>query len=151
MARAAGAVTPETTDDGTEVIAANPALKTAFKASKKATGPIDDQGRFTGVGVKGLKFEPRWTTPGIHPYDEITWDLRSAEIKNESGKTVFEQTDIEVPSFWSQLATNVVVSKYFRGHIGTPGRERSVKQLIDRVVNTIAGYAATQKYFTTDE
>ena len=80
--------------------------------------------------------------PGVHPYDEITWELRSAEITNESGKTVFEQKDIEVPAFWSQLATNVVVSKYFRGHIGTPGRERSVKQLIDRVVNTIAAWAA---------
>src|SRR4029079_18023361 len=99
----------------------------------------------------GLTFERRWTTAGIHPYDEITWELRSAEIKNESGKTVFEQTDIEVPSFWSQLATNVVVSKYFRGHIGTPQRERSVKQLIDRVVTTIAAYAATQHYMRSDE
>ena len=142
MARAAGAVTPETTGDGTQVIAANPALK---------LGPIDDQGRFTGVGVEGLKWERRWTTPGVHPYDEIEWELRSAEIKNESGKMVFEQKDIEVPAFWSQLATNVVVSKYFRGHIGTPQRERSVKQLIDRVVNSIAGWAATQKYFATDE
>ena len=150
MGRAAGAVATETTGDGTNVIAANPALKgSASKA--KAQGSIDDEGRFTGLGVKGLTFERRWTTPGIHPYDEITWELRSAEIKNESGKTVFEQTDIEVPSFWSQLATNVVVSKYFRGHIGAPGRERSVKQLIDRVVNTIAGWAATQNYFTTDE
>ena len=153
MARAAGAVTPETTDDGTKVIAANPALKAALKgaAKPKATTPIDDEGRFTGVGVKGLAFERRWTHPGIHPYDEITWELRSAEIKNESGKTVFEQTDIEVPAFWSQLATNVVVSKYFRGHIGTPQRERSVKQLIDRVVNTIAAYAATQHYMRSDE
>ena len=81
-----------------------------MKSSKKP-GPIADDGRFTGIGVKGLTFERRWTRPGVHPYDEITWDLRSAEIKNESGKTVFEQTDIEVPSFWSQLATNVVVSK----------------------------------------
>ena len=55
--------------------------------------------------------------------------------------------DIEVPAFWSQLATNVVVSKYFRGHIGTPQRERTVKQLIDRVVNTITAWAATQRYF----
>src|SRR4051812_40941987 len=152
MVRAAGAVTPETTDDGTKVIAANPALKAVLKGSKaKASGPIDDEGRFTGLDVEGLKFERRWTTPGVHPYDEITWDLRSAEIKNESGKTVFEQTDIEVPSFWSQLATNVVVSKYFRGHIGTPQRERSVKQLIDRVVNTIAAYASTQHYMRSDE
>jgi ribonucleoside-diphosphate reductase alpha chain len=106
-----------------------------------------DPASFSGRGVKGLTFERRWTRPGVHPYDEVAWELRLAEIKNEAGKTVFEQTDIEVPSSWSQLATNVVVSKYFRGHIGTPGRERSVKQLIDRVVNTITAWAATQRYF----
>jgi ribonucleoside-diphosphate reductase alpha chain len=111
-----------------------------------------DPASFRGKGVRGLTFERRWTRPGVHPYDEVTWDLRSAEIKSESGKTVFEQHDIEVPNFWSQLATNVVVSKYFRGHIGTAGRERSVKQLIDRVVNTITAWAATQHYFhTTDD
>ncbi len=114
--------------------------------------PVVDSGyRFTGEGAKGLTFERRWTTPGVHPYDEITWEMRTANISNESGKTVFEQTDIEVPASWSQLATNVVVSKYFRGHIGTPQREKSVKQLIDRVVNTITAWAATQHYFATDE
>ncbi len=112
---------------------------------------MDSEYRFTGEGATGLTFERRWTTPGIHPYDEITWEMRTANISNESGKTVFEQTDIEVPAFWSQLATNVVVSKYFRGHIGTPRREKSVKQLIDRVVNTITAWAATQHYFATDE
>jgi len=106
---------------------------------------------FDGTGTRGLTFERRWTRPNIHPYDEITWDYRTANISNESGKTVFEQTNIEVPSFWSQLATNVVVSKYFRGHIGTPEREHSVRQLIDRVVNTIAAWAETQHYFATDE
>src|SRR5512141_1727890 len=145
--------TEETTmnDDGTSVIAANPSLRGEFEAQEQSRGPIDEQGRFTGHGVRGLTWERRWTTPGVHPYDEIAWELRTAEIKNESGKTVFVQDDIEVPSFWSQLATNVVVSKYFRGHIGTPGRERSVKQLIDRVVNSIAGWAATQHYFASDE
>src|SRR5436305_4095051 len=103
-----------------------------------------------GHQTKGLTFERRWTTPGIHPYDEITWETRTAAIGNESGKLVFEQKDVEVPSFWSQLATNVVVSKYFRGHVGTPERETSVKQLIDRVVDTIAAWAETQHYFATD-
>ncbi len=98
----------------------------------------------------GLTFERRWTTPGIHPYDEITWEYRTAGIANESGKSVFEQKDVEVPDFWSQLATNVVVSKYFRGHLGTPERETSVRQLIDRVVNTITAWAETQRYFATD-
>src|SRR4051794_39403920 len=101
--------------------------------------------------VKGLTFERRWTTPGIHPYDEITWEYRTAGISSETGKSVFEQKDVEVPDFWSQLATNVVVSKYFRGHLDTPERETSVKQLIDRVVNTIAAWAETQRYFATDE
>src|SRR5215211_6235081 len=155
MARGAASVTTETTaetaqtnDDGTRVIASNPELKAATEKAKSA---IDSEGRFTGHGATGLTWERRWTTPGVHPYDEISWELRSAEIKNESGGTVFEQTDIEVPSLWSQLATNVVVSKYFRGHIGTPGRERSVKQLIDRVVNTIAAWAETQHYFKTPD
>ncbi len=106
---------------------------------------------FTGEGTRGLTFERRWTTPGIHPYDEITWEYRTAGIANESGKSVFEQKDVEVPDFWSQLATNVVVSKYFRGHLGTPERETSVRQLIDRVVNTIAAWAETQHYFASDE
>jgi ribonucleoside-diphosphate reductase alpha chain len=104
-----------------------------------------------GSRVKGLSWERRFTRPDIHPYDEIEWELRTAAISSETGKTVFEQKDVEVPKFWSQLATNVVVSKYFRGHVGTPERERSVKQLIDRVVNTIAAWAETQRYFATEE
>ena len=98
------------------------------------TGLNDD-----GTKVKGLSWDRRFTTPGIHPYDEIEWEFRTAAIASETGKTVFEQKDVEVPKSWSQLATNVVVSKYFRGHVGTPERETSVRQLIDRVVNTIAG------------
>jgi ribonucleoside-diphosphate reductase alpha chain len=108
-------------------------------------------GRFTGKGVPGLHFPRRWTAPGVHPYDEIEWEIRTAAIGNEKGVNVFEQRDVEVPAFWSQLATNVVVSKYFRGHLGTPDRENSVRQLIDRVVNTIAGWAETQHYFATEE
>ncbi|HEX5590641.1 MAG TPA: vitamin B12-dependent ribonucleotide reductase, partial [Candidatus Limnocylindrales bacterium] len=105
---------------------------------------------FTGEGARGLSWPRRHTTPGIHPYDEIEWELRTAGIANESGKSVFEQKDVEVPKAWSQLATNVVVSKYFRGHVGTPERETSVRQLIDRVVNTIASWAETQHYFASD-
>ncbi len=104
-----------------------------------------------GHPATGLSFERRWTRPGVHPYDEITWETRTAAIGNESGKLVFEQKDVEVPEFWSQLATNVVVSKYFRGHVGTPERETSVRQLIDRVVNSITAWAETQRYFATDE
>jgi ribonucleoside-diphosphate reductase alpha chain len=103
-----------------------------------------------GHAVKGLEWPRRHTTAGIHPYDEIEWELRTAAISSETGKTVFEQKDVEVPKAWSQLATNVVVSKYFRGHVGTPERESSVRQLIDRVVNSIAAWAETQHYFATE-
>ena len=140
--------------------------KTGGKASDKAAGKVllktqarhagpygasFDGRRPDGRPAKGLTFERRWTRPGVHPYDEIAWETRTAAIGNESGKLVFEQKDVEVPSFWSQLATNVVVSKYFRGHVGTPERETSVRQLIDRVVNTIAAWAETQRYFASDE
>src|SRR3990170_2522310 len=101
--------------------------------------------------VRGIAFERRWTKAGIHPYDEIEWEVRSATIGNEKGETVFEQKGVEVPKAWSQLATNVVVSKYFRGQLGTPQRETSVRQLIDRVVNTICGWADRQHYFATNE
>ncbi|MGH2467760.1 MAG: vitamin B12-dependent ribonucleotide reductase, partial [Candidatus Limnocylindrales bacterium] len=127
---------------------ATPRLR-ATRAGEPVAAAADP--RFTGRGAVGLTWERRWTRPGVHPYDEIAWELRAAEIKNEAGGTVFEQRDVEVPAFWSQLATNVVVSKYFRGHVGTPEREHSVRQLIDRVVTTIAAWAATQRYFRTDE
>jgi ribonucleoside-diphosphate reductase alpha chain len=140
--------------------AAVPVMSDTQPRSTRSTGRGGSKARklggpwgasFTGEGVKGLRFERRWTRPGTHPYDEIAWELRTAAISSETGKTVFEQKEVEVPSFWSQLATNVVVSKYFRGHIGTPERERSVKQLIDRVVNSIAAWAETQRYFASDE
>ena len=95
----------------------------------------------------GLEYTRFFTKEGIDPFDEIEWDMRSAVIGNEKGSVVFEQRDVEIPRFWSQQATNIVVSKYFRGTIGTPERERSVKQLIGRVVDTITGWAREQKYF----
>ena len=98
----------------------------------------------------GLAIPRRWTRPGIHPFDEIAWELRTAAITNEKGEVVFEQKDVEVPGFWTQLATNVVVSKYFRGALGTPQRERSVKQLISRVANTIADWGIKDGYFAAD-
>ncbi len=124
--------------------------RTGAAAARKGLGGAYGAS-FTGEGTRGLTFERRWTRPGVHPYDEISWEYRTAGISSESGKTVFEQKDVEVPTFWSQLATNVVVSKYFRGHVGTQEREHSVRQLIDRVVNTIAAWAETQRYFATDE
>jgi len=97
----------------------------------------------------GLEFPRVFTREGRDPFDEIEWELRSAIIGNERGEVVFEQRDVEIPSFWSQQATNIVVSKYFRGELGTPARERSVKQLIGRVVNTITEWARTKRYFAS--
>ncbi|MBI3320823.1 MAG: vitamin B12-dependent ribonucleotide reductase [Candidatus Omnitrophica bacterium] len=100
---------------------------------------------------RGLRVPRRWTRQTVHPFDEITWELRSATITNEKSEVVFEQNDVEVPNFWTQLATNVVVSKYFRGALGTPSRERSVKQLIGRVANTIAEWGIRDGYFAGSE
>jgi ribonucleoside-diphosphate reductase alpha chain len=99
----------------------------------------------------GLDFPRYFTLPGVDPFDEIEWETRSAVIGNEKGKVVFEQRDVELPKFWSQQATNIVVSKYFRGQIGTPDRERSVKQLIGRVVDTITRWGREQKYFASED
>jgi ribonucleoside-diphosphate reductase alpha chain len=101
--------------------------------------------------VSGLEFVRYFSQEGIDPFDEIEWDLRSAVIGNEKGQVVFEQRDVEMPRFWSQQATNIVVSKYFRGQIGTPERERSAKQLIGRVVDTITGWARKQQYFASED
>ncbi len=143
------AQTPKTRKPSTTArTTADPKANTTAKTARPLGGPYGAS--FTGEGARGLTFERRWTRPGVHPYDEITWEYRTAGIANESGKSVFEQKDVEVPESWSQLATNVVVSKYFRGHVGTPERETSVRQLIDRVVNTITAWAETQRYFATD-
>ena len=103
------------------------------------------------AAVPGLTFPRFFTEAGVDPFDEVEWEIRSALIGNERGEMVFEQRDVEIPKSWSQQATNIVVSKYFRGQIGTPERERSVKQLIGRVVDTITMWAKSNKYFTTDE
>ena len=101
----------------------------------------EEQRAETRRSAPGLEFPRYFTLPGVDPFDEVEWEVRSAVIGNEKGKVVFEQRDVEIPKFWSQQATNIVVSKYFRGQIGTPERERSVKQLIGRVVDTITRWA----------
>src|SRR5881409_1576909 len=98
---------------------------------------------------KGLRIERRFTREGVHPYDEIEWELRDSAIPGESGN-VFEQKGVEVPKFWSQTATNVVASKYFRGKLGSPVREWSVKQMVDRVVDTIARAGFEGGYFASE-
>jgi ribonucleoside-diphosphate reductase alpha chain len=91
-----------------------------------------------------------FTVPGIDPFDAIEWELRDAHIPGKDGPT-FEQKDVEFPKFWSQTATNIVAQKYFRGRMASPERERSVKQMIGRVVETIGGWGREGGYFATDE
>ncbi|HVG22664.1 MAG TPA: vitamin B12-dependent ribonucleotide reductase [Thermoanaerobaculia bacterium] len=98
----------------------------------------------------GVAVERYFTRPGVDVYDTCEWELRNAGISNESGGVVFEQKDVEMPKFWSQMATNVVVSKYFRGHLNTPDRETSVRQLIGRVVRTITQWGREGGYFASE-
>src|SRR3990172_7038726 len=105
----------------------------------------------TGAPRKGIAFARYFTKPKVSPYDEVEWDLRTASITSEKGQVIFEQKNVEVPKGWSQTATNIVVSKYFHGKLGTPERERSVRQLVSRVVDTIANWGIAQGYFATPE
>ncbi len=100
---------------------------------------------------RGMTLIRHYTRAGVHPYDELKWELRTAGITNGKGEALFCQNDVEIPASWSQMATNVVVSKYFRGGLGTPDRETSVRQLISRVADTIADWGIKDDYFSTAE
>ena len=103
-------------------------------------------------GRVGLTFDPVFCPASVaDPFTTTEWSLRTAAIKGEGGDVLFEQTDCEVPANWTQLATNVVVSKYFYGEIHTPQRERSVRQLIHRVSRTIADWGLADGYFASPE
>ncbi|MBN2365034.1 MAG: vitamin B12-dependent ribonucleotide reductase [Calditrichaeota bacterium] len=114
----------------------------------------DEAGRSDADGGKlkksrRMKFDHFFSKPGIHPFDDIKWEIREAVILNEKKEVVFKQSNVEVPAFWSQLATNVVVSKYFHGAVGTDERETSVKKLINRVSRTIADWGKKDGYFAS--
>jgi ribonucleoside-diphosphate reductase alpha chain len=98
----------------------------------------------------GLSIRRLFTSVEKHPFDAVEWETRDARI-GHGERIAFEQTDVEFPKSWSQNATNIVAQKYFRGQIGNPAREHSVKQMISRVAGTIAGWGATRGYFATDE
>ncbi len=100
---------------------------------------------------KGLVVERVFSKPDVHPYDELAWERRTAEITDDAGKVIFRQENVEVPKGWSVLATKVVVSKYFYGEVGTSERETSVRQLIHRVTRTIADWGKAQGYFATEK
>ncbi|MBN3931955.1 vitamin B12-dependent ribonucleotide reductase [Streptomyces verrucosisporus] len=100
--------------------------------------------------AKGLRIERIHTTPGVHPYDEVVWERRDVVMTNwRDGSVNFEQRGVEFPDFWSVNAVNIVTSKYFRGAVGTPQRETSLKQLIDRVVKTYRAAGEKHGYFAS--
>lgn len=103
-------------------------------------------------GGKGVKVERIFTTPGVHPYDEVTWERRDVVQQNwKTGETIFEQRGVEFPDFWSLNASTIVTTKYFRGALGTDARESSLKQLIDRVVLTYVKAGKEFGYFANDD
>ena len=102
--------------------------------------------------LAGLNIDRIYTTPGVHPYDDVTWEHRDVVQTNwKTGETVFEQRGVEFPDFWSVNASTIVTTKYFRGAVGTEVRERSLKQLIDRVVLTYTKAGKDNGYFLTEE
>jgi ribonucleoside-diphosphate reductase alpha chain len=103
-----------------------------------------------GGGVAFSRYFTARLEPGKTPYDEVRWDLRTASIGNDKGVLIFEQRDVEVPADWSQTATNIVASKYFHGKLGSPERERSVLQLVHRVVDTITTWGGDGGYFRAE-
>src|SRR5690242_9040376 len=110
----------------------------------------------TGHAAPGLKFPRYFTRAGISPYDEVEWELRTASITDAKGNTIFEQKDVESPKDWSMTAINIVASKYLHGSLisdktGTPQRETGVRQLIQRVAETIRDWGWQQGYFATAE
>src|ERR1700733_3389538 len=99
---------------------------------------------------EGLSIRRYFTTPGQHPFDAVEWEVRDALI-GHGDKVSFEQRDVEFPKFWSQNATNIVSQKYFRGQLGSPARESSVKQMIGRVAGTISAWGRAGGYFAGEE
>ena len=102
------------------------------------------------VEVRGLAVARLFTTPEVEPFDTVDWEIRDARI-GHGDEVAFEQREVEFPKTWSQNATNIVTQKYFRGQVGTPARERSVKQMVSRVAGTIAGWGRENGYFATEE
>ena len=97
----------------------------------------------------GLEFPRNFAREGVSPYDAIEWETRTASITNEKGEVLFIQEGVEIPKGWSQTAANIVVSKYFHGQIGTPQRELSVRQLVERVVRTLTEWGVQGGYFSS--
>ncbi|AXK33379.1 vitamin B12-dependent ribonucleotide reductase [Streptomyces armeniacus] len=120
--------------------------------TETTSGPARGSRAKGGKANKGLRIERIHTTPGVHPYDEVTWERRDVVMTNwRDGSVNFEQRGVEFPDFWSVNAVNIVTSKYFRGAVGTPQREKSLKELIDRVVKSYRTAGEQNGYFASPE
>src|SRR6516165_9824349 len=123
--------------------------------TETVSGAATRKGKASQAAAKArnrLTIERIHTTPGMHPYDQVTWERRDVVMTNwRDGSVNFEQHGVEFPDFWSVNATNIVTTKYFRGAVGTPQREWSLKQLVDRVTNVYTSTGKEQGYFASDE
>src|SRR6476620_5560336 len=124
--------------------------ETGVKAMKENT-KVQTQQPASGQAAPGLKFPRYFTRTGVSPYDEVEWELRTASITDAKGNTIFEQRNVESPKDWSMTAVNIVASKYLHGTLNTPQRETGVRQLIQRVAETIRDWGWQQGYFASAE
>lgn len=119
-------------------------------AGRQTAGAQRNRANGNRASAGGLRIERVWTTDGVHPYDEVEWERRDVVMTNwRDGSINFEQRGVEYPAFWSVNAANIVTTKYFRGAVGTPEREWSLKQLIDRVVSAYRKAGEQYAYFAT--
>ena len=124
--------------------------ETASSAARKGKSAEEPPSQKTQRG--GLTMRRIYTTPGVHPYDQVTWERRDVVMTNwRDGSVNFEQHGVEFPDFWSVNAANIVTTKYFRGAVGSPQREWSLKQLVDRVVGVYTETGRKHGYFATEE
>jgi ribonucleoside-diphosphate reductase alpha chain len=124
-----------------------------LKPKHDGRAPKDTRMVTLQASSQGVKLHRHFTTEGVDPLSAeagIDWEARAVSITDANGKTIFTQADIEVPSFWSQTATTIVANKYFRGALGSPERERSVKQLVLRVADTLTGWGRRRRYFASE-
>jgi ribonucleoside-diphosphate reductase alpha chain len=122
-----------------------------MKDQTKSQSAIDNTAVNKKTKAQGLTFRRFFTKPGVSPYNEVEWELRTAQITDSQGGMIFEQKNVEVPKDWSMTATNIVASKYLHGQIGTDERETGVRQLVARVAETIRDWGVKDGYFRTTE
>ena len=114
-----------------------------------AQAPATEATSSYAPAASGLRFSRYFSKPGVNPFDELTWEFRDAIIQDFKGRLVFEQKAVEVPSDWSVTATNIVASKYLHGQVGTPAREKGVRDLISRVAESIRDWGMRDGYFAS--